>query len=82
MPGQLLWREPGGDASQCPESLVHAGDDWNWSFASASGCAAPGEAGVVILGDGERGLTESAVRIQAPGMNEPESFEILEVWFR
>ena len=44
--------------------------------------AAPGGAGVVILGDGERGLSESAVLIQAPGMNEPESFEILEVWFR
>ena len=82
MQGQLSWREPGGDSSVCPEALVHAGDHWNWSFASPTGCAAPGAAGVVVLGDSERGLTESAVMIQAPGMAEPQPFEKLEIWLR
>ena len=82
MQGRLTSREPGGDSSTCPESLTHAGVHWNWSFASSTGCAAPGGAGVVILGDRERELVESAVMIQAPGMNAPESFEYLEVWLR
>ncbi len=82
MQGRLTWREPGGEPSVCPEALVHAHDTWNWSFATPTGCAALGEAGLVILGDSERGLSESAVMIQAPGMAEPEAFETLEVWLR
>ncbi len=82
MQGTLSYRQPGEAPQTCPEPLAHAGDHWNWSFASASGCAAPGAAGAVILGDLEGPLVESATALQAPQEAQAVAFETLEVWLR
>ena len=56
------------------------------SFARAarpsSGCAAPGAAGAVILGDLDGPLVESATAFQAPQEAQAVAFETLEVWLR
>ena len=80
--GTLISRAPGAAASECSEPILRAADHWNWSFASASGCAAPGAGGVVVYGDPENDLGDAAVRFQGPAMESAEPFESLEVWVR
>ena len=80
--GALISRAPGAVASECSEPILRAADHWNWSFASASGCAAPGAGGVVVYGDPENDLGDAAVRFQGPAMESAEPFESLEVWVR
>ena len=77
--GALISRAPGAAASECSEPILRAADHWNWSFASASGCAAPGAGGVVVYGDPENDLA-AAVQFQGPAMG-GGPFESLEVGF-
>jgi cysteine-rich repeat protein len=73
---------PGGEQQVCMAPLAHVSAHWNWSFASAEGCAAPGASGAVLFGDESGDLVEAAMRFQAPGEALSSSFSILTVWAR
>jgi hypothetical protein len=74
--------EPGANAVVCDAPLTHAAADWNWSVASASGCAAPGAGGAVLFGAPNSNLVDAAVSFQGSADGAQTGFTTLSVWAR